>query len=251
MLVQEGPEVETGDVRAVERVGGIAGLATLVVLFAYVAAWSAHRAPDVTSNDAAGAIVDWLHARTGGSGVPMLLVLSALSYVPFIVFLATLRRFVAFLDASGNAASVISLASAAFLAGELVGDASHAIRMALADAPTFRGSTDLVIMFDRVWLVATTEAHVALGLAIATVGIASHRARARENRDALPPLLTWWGIFGLVVVVPVAATGSVDALIATNLVRLSWILAISVVLLKRSEARRRAGETQIGASRAG
>lgn len=218
---------------AVAVATGVAGILAIVVLFAWIATGGS--SPDVTSTTAAAKLTGWLAARSAGHGAVGHLALGALSYVPLIVFLAGLRRYVERLEPTGLAAAVVGVGGAMFLAGAVVSDgASMALGLSQSMAPAFGGSPDMAIVLDRMWLIALTEANVALGVLIGAAGIASLMARRTGYRSALPGWLSWWAVAAAGAVVPLALGATNFALfVATNQIRLLWILAASVVLLKQ------------------
>lgn len=78
-------------------------------------------------------------------------------------------------------------------------------------------------------MVTLTEAQVGFAVLIGAAALAGLSARRRGSAQAPSAVLIWWGLAGVLALVPMLAmAGNLAVLIPSNLVRLSWILAVSI-----------------------
>lgn len=207
---------------------GIAGFVAVAVLGVFIAFTST---PDVTTIDAVARIDAWLATSgTAANALPALSI-GAPSYLLFLVFFGGIRRLVIAWDPAGLSASVTGLAAGLFLAGAVVSDAlSWAVPLTRLTAPDLRIPAELVAVLDRGWLIALIEAQIALGVAIAGATVAGIIARRAGRR--VPLLLIVLGIIAAAAVIPLILFPTVQIVfLASNQVRLLWIITISIWLI--------------------
>lgn len=207
---------------------GIAGLGAVAILGVFIAFSST---PDVTTPDAAARIDEWLAASGTASAALPALAIGVPSYVLFLIFFGGIRRVVETWSPAGIWASVTGLAAGLFLAGAVVSDALYwAVPLTRLTAPELSIPPGLVAVLDRGWLIALTEAQVALSVAIAAATVAGITARRASTR--VPLLLIVLGIIAAAAVVPLILFPTVQIVfLASNQVRLLWIVAVSIWLL--------------------
>ncbi|WP_204017264.1 hypothetical protein [Sphaerimonospora thailandensis] len=213
---------------------GIAGLVGVVVLGYFI---TFATLPDVTASDAPGAITAWLADPATASTALTALAVGALSYVLLLVFLGGIRRLVGMWDPDGIWPSVTGLALVLFLAGALVSDAfAWAVPLTRRTAPAMTVPPELVALLDRGWLVALVEAQLALGVAIGAATMAGLAARRRGVQ--VPRIVLGLGAVAAFAVVPLILMPDTSAVfLATNQLRLLWIVAVSIWLVARPGAR--------------
>jgi hypothetical protein len=218
------------------RLVGAAGVAAVIGFAAYVAVGGIAGGVDPLTASRQ-ALAHSLAQRSGSGLALVVLAVSALSYVPMVVFLAGMQQAAARLDDSGLARSIVGVASGLFLAGAIASDGFNlAVSVAQHAVPSFQPAPSLATAMSAGWLVCLVEAQVALGIVSATVGIAV-LARRRKASTVPPSWIGWWGVFGAVALIPLLCAPNVlPVFVASNLVRLSWILAVGVFLLRRHRA---------------
>jgi hypothetical protein len=215
--------------RADHRIAGIAGLAGVVLLGGFISLMST---PDVTADNATSAINTWLHGPSATAHLHVALALGALSYVFLLVFAGAVHRIARTWDPAGSWSSVALAGFALFLAGAIASDAFElAIPLSLDSTHGLTPDASLVAVFDRGWLIALTEGQVAFAVAIGAVTVAA--IRARQRGEHAPLALIVLGIVAVAAVIPMLAGYTVPVFIASNLLRLLWIIATSIWMIRR------------------
>ncbi len=210
-----------------------AGIAGLVALALTAVTITLSTIPAVTGTGAAALIDAWLNDTSAVTGVQWALTASALSYAAMIVFVAGLWRVVAEWAPGTLWSSVSGIAGALFLAGAVTSDAlewaTPLVRLTAPDVPLSAG---LVAATDRGWLIALVEAHVALGVLAMSMAIAGWQARTRET--SVPwIIIVAAGIATLSVIPLVIFSTTQTIVIATNQVRLLWLVIAAIWLIFR------------------
>lgn len=219
---------------------GVSGLASLGMLGAFLAA-SSHLGADPLASSAPRLAAS-LAARTGASTASETLAVSALSYVPLVVFFASLHAMLRRTEESGIAAAVVAIAAPLFLAGAMAGDGfSLAVVVAQHSVGSLRPSVGVARVLGAGWRVCLTEAHVALAVVCGIVGATFLRAPGPGAIMRMPRWVGLWGVLGAAAVVPlVVDPGAMPVFVASNLLRFGWILVLSVssLVLARRLGRR-------------
>jgi hypothetical protein len=131
------------------------------------------------------------------------------------------------LDGLVNAGTAIVLATSA-----LYGLLAYGIPVALRQAPGYElGEPGLVVLFAQMLLMNVTMLQIGLAIVIAVVSAVGLRT------GLLPPWLAWWGLLGaaaaaVLTVTPFLDPGAAFAVfLASNMLRLLWLVALGVLLL--------------------
>ena len=209
---------------------GICGVAAVVLLGA-VSALSP--SPDVTGPDAGTRIAQWLAATESHPTVVPTLGIGAVSYALFVVFFAGVHRLVECWDPRGLWRTVTALGSGLFLAGAVVSDALlWSVPLARRTAPDLDVTVGLVAVLDRGWLIALTEAQVALTVVVGATTLAG--VAARRAGHAVPRLVLLTGAVGVAGAVPLVLLPHHPVVfLVSNQLRLLWIVVLSCWLLAR------------------
>jgi hypothetical protein len=207
-----------------------AGLAGLVMVIGIIVLGPVLGGPDAFSSSA---ITDYA-TDLGGSRflrtAPARLGGYALLTAVELVFFSGLWSFARQLAPRTLVAPIVALSAAAFVAGGMASDAfSLGQAIALHAGNGIRPDANLAIIADISSTVLLIEVNVCLGVAIAAVCVAGLRPQG------LPAPLCW---FGFVAAAAAAVPGFVPTteavFIVSNLSRLAFIAALSVVFIRRT-----------------
>jgi hypothetical protein len=150
-----------------------------------------------------------------------------------LVFVAGLWSFVRQLAPRGIASPLVALSGAAFVAGGIASDAftfGQMISMHAGNGAQPDGS--LAAVADVSATLALIEVNVCLGVTVAVVSVVGLRTRA------LPTWMCWYGCLAAAAsTVPGFAPTTEAVFIASNLLRLAFILAVCVQLLRGGDGR--------------
>ena len=155
--------------------------------------------------------------------------LSNLIFVFGIGFFAGLRHVANQSGLSDWSAGVVSIGSALFLAGGLLSETlSAGIAVVLRSTPDYELDVNSALLLQGLWSTALAQGQVALGVVIVVVSAMCLRA------GGLPRWLAWFGVItGIVTILRPALITDVPLFIATFQPTFLWIVAVSLVLLRR------------------
>jgi hypothetical protein len=145
-----------------------------------------------------------------------------------LVFFAGLWSFARQLAPRTIVPSVVALSGAAFVAGGMASDAfSLGQVIALHAGNGVRPDANVAVIADVASMVLLIEVNVCLGVAIAAICLAGLRTRS------LPSWLCWFGVVAAVAcAVPGFAPTTEALFIVSNLLRLAFVAALSVLFLR-------------------
>lgn len=212
---------------------GIAGITAIVLLGAFVPLSSS---PDVTTTHAAPAIIAWLQHPPSTMHVHLALALSALTYPLLIIFAAGVHKLVREWDSESLWPTVTLIGFALFFGGALASDAFEwAVPLALDTTHGLTPSAPLVAVLDRGWLIALTEAQVALSIVIIAFTVSAMRARRRGAR--VPRVVIAFGVIAAAAAIPLVVDfTALPVFLVSNQLRLVWIVSMAIWLLLRRSA---------------
>lgn len=221
----------TEPVRACLTFTGITGLLSIVGLAAFLAANTQTGADPLSASRSA--LTHSLAARNGADVASIVLAVSALSYIPLILFFGGLRRLLEQWQPSGLAASIVGIAAPLFLAGAVASDGfGLAVAVAQHSVSSFTADATAARVLAAGWRVSLVEAQVALATLCATAGAVFLRAPASAAMMRMPRWVGIWGLVSAAAVIPlVADPGAMPVFVGSNIVRFGWILVMSVTSL--------------------
>lgn len=210
---------------------GWAGLAAIATLAVYIVVLAPKADSAVEGGPAATS--RWLDDPATAAGALPALAVGALSYALVLLFLGGATRLVAWWDPEGPWAQVVGISAGLFVAGAMASDVVLlAVPLARHVVPQTPIDPGLVAVLDQAWLIALVEAQVALGTALGAAAVAG--ALARRRGANVPRLLLWLGAAGALATIPLVLWPTeAPVLLATNQLRLAWIVALSVWLVTR------------------
>ena len=146
-----------------------------------------------------------------------------------LVFFAGLWSFARQLAPRTIVPLIVALSGAAFVAGGMASDAfSLGQVIALHAGNGVRPDANLAVIADVASTVLLIEVNVCLGVAIAAICLAGLRSRA------LPSWLCWFGfVAAAACTIPGFAPTTEALFIVSNLLRLAFVAALSVLFLRR------------------
>lgn len=210
--------------------GAAAGAAGLVMVVAIIVLGPVLGGPDAFSGQA---VADYGKDLAGShflSLAPARFGCYALLTAVELIFLSGLWAFARQLAPRTMVAPVVALSAAAFVAGGMASDAlSLGQLIALHADNGVRPDANLAVISDVASTVLLIEVNVCLGVAIAAVCLAALRSRA------VPAPLGWFGLIAAAAsAVPGFAPTTEAVFIGSNLLRLAFVAAISVLFLHRA-----------------
>jgi hypothetical protein len=147
-----------------------------------------------------------------------------------LVFFAGLWSFARQLVPRTVIAPIVALSAAAFVAGGMASDAfSLGQLIALHAGNGVHPDANLAVIADISSTILLIEVNVCLGVAIAAICVAGIRTQG------LPAPLCWYGfVAAAAAVVPGFAPTTEAAFIVSNLLRLTFVAALSVVFIRQT-----------------
>lgn len=209
------------------RTAGVAGLAMVIGIIVLGPVFGG---PDAFSSSA---VTDYAKDLGGSSFLrtaPSRFGCYALLTAFELVFFGGLWSFVHRLSPRTLLAPAVALSAAAFVAGGMASDAlSLGQLIALRAGNGVRPDANLAVIADISSTVLLVEVNVCLAVAITAACIAGIRTRG------LPAPLCWFGFVAAAAAAVPGFTPTTEAVfIVSNLLRLAFVAALSVVLIRRS-----------------
>lgn len=213
----------TGSVRA-------AGAAGLVMVIGIIVLGPVLGGPDALSGSAVADYAKDLRGSSYLQNAPVRFGCYAVLTAVELVFFGGLFSFARRLSPRTMLAPVVGLSAAAFVAGGVASDAfSLGQRIALRAGNGVRPDANLAVIADVSSTVLLIEVNICLAVAITAVCIAAMRTRG------LPTPLCWFGIVAsAAAVVPGFVPTAETVFVVSNLLRLAFVAALSVVFVGRT-----------------
>jgi hypothetical protein len=207
-----------------------AGVAGLIMVIGIIVLGPVLGGPDALSSTA---VADYARDLTGSSFLrmaPARFGCYALLTAVELVFFAGLWSFARQLAPRTVLAPIVALSGAAFVAGGMASDAfSLGQVIALHAHNGVRPDANLAVIADLSSTVLLIEVNVCLAVAIAAVCVAAIRTQG------LPAPLCWFGfVAAAAAVIPGFVPTTEGVFIVSNLLRLAFVAALSVVFIRRS-----------------
>lgn len=215
-----------------ERQGSVrsAGTAGLMMVIGIIVLGPVLGGPDALSSTAAADYAKDLGGSTFLRIAPVRFGCYALLTGAELVFFAGLWSFARQLVPRTVIAPIVALSAAAFVAGGMASDAfSLGQLIALHAGNGVHPDANLAVIADISSTILLIEVNVCLGVAIAAICVAGIRTQG------LPAPLCWYGfVAAAAAVVPGFAPTTEAAFIVSNLLRLAFVAALSVVFIRQT-----------------